>query len=127
MLVNDAYLQRLINIQKQNVRNSFLSAGVLATVGVGVMSCSFFLGYLLPPELYKTLTELNKTLLTIAGMFIGSVSAIPFANITRRQEKMATLELLKSKLCEAIEASDAASLDEISKVMDIVLKPTLDS
>lgn len=120
MLVTDSYFQSLIAIQNQALRNYFLRAGVLVIVGFGVMVCSFFFSSLLP-------AELNKNLLTIAGGFISSLSALPFASVPRRREKLATLELLRRALREAVAADDAAGLEEVQKHADVIVKNSLES
>ncbi len=117
MLVTEAYLERLIEIQKRTVRSYFLYAAVLVSVGVVIFLCALLIS--IP-------AELNKPLMTIAGTFVASLAAVPIKDITPRREKQATLELLKSGIRDAEQARDLDRSMELQKVAETIVKKILE-
>ncbi len=93
MLVNEVFLNQLIDQERRAIRDTFLFAGGLVVFGLLVL----FLSPALPQSVVP---EAAAQLIGIGGGFISSLSAFQIKDILARRGKIKMLTSLKLRLHE---------------------------
>lgn len=91
MFVGESFLDQIINNHRCAIRYYLLFAIGIFALGVAVIITAF-----LWPEII--IEEGFKTLLTIGGGFVSSLSALQLKEILSRKEKVGVLEKVKMRM-----------------------------
>jgi len=98
MLVNESFMDQLILNQRRAIHYYLFFAVGLGFLGIMVIFVVFLFRDKLP-------SEIIKTILTLGGPFISSLSVFPIKEILNRKEKVGIFEIVKTHL------HDLGSLD----------------
>lgn len=97
LLVDDAYLDKLISNQHRTIRvYVFFTLGLVA-LGIGIMVLAFVFPSLLSQN-FPFLQVTFGQLFGIGGAFISSLGALPYKEIINRNEKIQAYEIMKEKI-----------------------------
>jgi hypothetical protein len=120
VVTNRDLLERMISSQERAVRYYIFFAVLLLLLGLGLVSVALLsLG---------TLESVQRTLLSIGGTFVSSLSAFPLKEILSRKEKVQMFESLIDRLPElakAANADDNATRQRIDELLWRVIEKTV--
>ena len=109
MPINIDILNTLIKNQKDAIQYQSIFASIIVILGISLIFLSNFI-------LFSGSSNDNfKTILSIGGGFISTISAYPINQIISRNEKIKTFKIFKLKLNDMNEA-------EIKKVEELIWK-----
>jgi hypothetical protein len=112
---DEPFVNRLIADQRSAIRYHLLFAIGIVTLGIVVIVA----GILLPREL---LEEGIKTLLSIGGGFVSSLSAFQLKEILRRKEKIGIFEMVKIRLQKLEEEGKTSDQAERTRIQELLWK-----
>jgi hypothetical protein len=117
-MADESVLDQLIANQRSAVRYHLLFAIGIAALGVAVILASLVLSDKV--EVLKG--EGLKTLLSIGGGFVSSLSAFQIKGIVRRKENIGVFTMLKARLRKLTAQGAAVSQPERARIEELIWK-----
>ena len=97
LLVDNAYLDKLILNQHKTVRSYKLFTLTLVVFGIVIISLATVISNWLSANVAIS-EDILKGFLTIGGGFVTSLGAFPYKEISNRNDKIQAYEIMKEKI-----------------------------
>ncbi len=114
-VIDESYLDNLISSQRSAIKYYLLFAIGIFILGVVVIIISVAL----PGE---QIAEGIKTLLSIGGGFVSSLSGFQIKEIIQRKEKIGVFNLIKNQLLVNIKDDSNRDPEEVKRLKEIMWK-----
>ncbi len=114
-VIDESYINNLIESQRSAIRYYLTFAIGIFSVGIAVIIISF----VLPRE---AIAEGIKTLLSIGGGFVSSLSGLQIKEIIQRKEKIGVYKLMKNQLLSNFNKDPNIDSDEAKRLKEIIWK-----
>ena len=114
-VIDETYINNLINSQQSAIKYYIIFAIGIFTIGIAVLIISL----VLPPNV---LGEGIKTLLSIGGGFVSSISGLQIKEIIQRKEKIGVYNLMKKQLAANFDKNANTDSEETIRLKEILWK-----
>jgi hypothetical protein len=115
IFANESFIDQLITNQRSAIRYHLSFAIGMVMLGVAVIMA----GFLWPGKLIE---EGFKTLLSIGGGFVSSLSAFQLKEILHRKEKIGVFEMVKIRLHKLEKEGKSADQTERARIEELLWK-----